>query len=191
MHPTIVVDSTPARVGTIIVAALAVFASALIIISDGPVVAMRSLPYVWLVFWALYMLWWMPRLTIAPEQISVRNMIFSWSVPWEQYTGARLNLGLILETREVDIRAAAARPRTGVRNMKAHTGPVPLPFIDESKERVRLDLDSTQAAQLLRDYHERHQEGGLGAATDPVQKRVNVVPLLVALVLLLLTFIPV
>ncbi|HHT41669.1 MAG TPA: PH domain-containing protein [Actinomyces sp.] len=190
MHPTITIDSTAARVGTYIAAAMALFTSGIIIVADGPRIALVSLPYVWLVFWVVYMLWWMPRLIVSPQEITVRNMLFSWVVPWEQYTGARLNLGLILETRDKDIRASAARPRTGVRNMKAHTGPAPLPHIDESKDALRLDLDSGQAAQLLREYYERHQEAGLGAPDRPVERRLNIVPLLVALVLLLMTFIP-
>ena len=190
MHPTITIDSTAARVGTYIAAAMAVLTSGIVIIADGPRIALVSLPYVWLVFWVVYMLWWMPRLVVSPEKITVRNMLFSWTVPWEQYKGVRLNLGVILETRDKDIRASAARPRTGVRNTKAHTGPLPLPHIDESKDALRLDLDSGQTAQLLRDYYERHQEAGLGAPDEPVQRTLNVAPLLVALGLLVMTFIP-
>lgn len=190
MHPTIKIASAPARYGTYFFAVLALAVSIVTITCDGVSVAVAALPYVWLVFWAIFMLWWMPRLTIAPDKITVRNMIFSWTVPWERYTGARLNLGLILETRDIDIRAAAARPRTGVRNMKAQYGPLQLPHIDEEVPSQLLDLDSSQTAELLRTYYERHLEAGMTNATTKVERKLNTAPLLAALVLLLATFIP-
>lgn len=176
--------------GTCFFGALGILVSAISFARDGVSVSLQMLPYVWLVFWVVFMMWWMPRLTVSPEEITVRNMLFTWRIPWEQYTGARLNLGVILETREVDVRAAAARPRTGVRNMKPQNGPLPLPEIDEAKSPQLLDLDSSQAAQLLRNYYERHLEAGLGKPTSSVERKLNIVPLLVALVLLLATFIP-
>lgn len=190
MHPTVTIDSTPARIGTYISAAIAVFVSGLIIWSDGPLLALYSLPYVWLVFLVVYMLWWMPRIVLSEDMIYVRNMLFSWQIPWVQYTGARLNLGLILETREVDIRASAARPRTGLKNITTKPGPLPVPHFDESANHIRLDLDSTQALALLRDFHERHIDAGLGKLDRHVVKKLNYGPLLVALVLLLFTFLP-
>ncbi|MDO5034278.1 MAG: PH domain-containing protein [Actinomycetaceae bacterium] len=189
MHPTIKIASAPARYGTYFFALVAVALSVVTVWRDGWGVALDSLPYVWLVFWAIFMLWWMPRLIVAPEAITVRNMLFTWTIPWDQFTASRLNLGLILETRQVDVRAAAARPQTGLKNMKPQNGPAPLPHIDEAVSSQMLDLDSAQAAELLRTYYERHLEAGM-KPDGKVERKLNMIPLLAALVLLLLTFIP-
>lgn len=156
MHPTITIQSSLGRVGTIIVLILAVVLSALFLASDGVQTGWTALPFIWLIASLFRLMWWVPRLVISEHEIVARNMWSTIRIPWNRFETANANLGLVLVTRDGDYRVSAAQP-SPIRDT-FNREPRPLPFIDLSAQRVRLSLDTNQARELLAMLREVHAE---------------------------------
>lgn len=156
VHPTIIVQSSIGRIGTVAVALLATIISVLFLRADGLSMGTAALPFIWLVAAVFRLMWWVPRLVITESEIIARNMWSTLHIPWMQFESANANLGLILVTRDGDYRVSAAQP-SPIRDT-FNREPRPLPFIDLSAQRLRLSLDTNQARELLRMLREIHDE---------------------------------
>lgn len=156
VHPTITVQSSLGRIGTVIVLFIALVLSALFLASDGLHTGWTALPFIWLIAAFFRLMWWVPCLVISEREIVARNMWSTIRIPWNRFESANANLGLILVTRDGDYRVSAAQP-SPIRDT-FNRDPRPLPFVDLSARHLRFSLDTNQTRELLAMLREIHEE---------------------------------
>ncbi|MDO5719477.1 MAG: hypothetical protein Q4P05_01945 [Actinomycetaceae bacterium] len=166
VHPTITVQSSLGRAGTLIVLVIAAVLSALFLLSDGLRIGWTALPFIWLIAAFFRLMWWVPRLVISQHEIIARNMWSTIRIPWGRFESASANLGLILITQDGEFRVSAAQP-TPIRDTFSRD-PRPLPFINLSADQLRFSLDTNQARELLTMLQQIHE--GLPASQRTVLK---------------------
>lgn len=156
MHPTLYVYSLFSRVAFLFALVVAALVASQFLWFDGWH-GLQALPPIALILWVFYVLWWSPLLVVTEDVLVAFNVFRRVRIPWSAFLGARLHLGVILETSAGDFRLSTAQPKNRLAELR-HPGVDPVPHIDFSQERVSVHVHAQQLVEILTQWRQLHAE---------------------------------
>ncbi|WP_312349970.1 PH domain-containing protein [Actinomyces sp.] len=155
MKRTITFRSRWGRIGTLVVAGLALLLEITVLVQEGWRSALVGLPIPLAVVALCAWLWWWPRLVTAPAGVVVRNHFREVWIPWGHLEDARTRLGLRLVADGHEFVSAAPPERGGFSASRRRNAAPDLPDLDDT-ETVHHEVDAQPegAARLVLEERE-------------------------------------